>query len=169
MMKKLVRIPLQFFGEGGDDFEDDFGYEDEEGYEDEDPAADDGQDDNDNGAGEEPPAKDSDKGDGTKALFDELRAMGYVGDDIASLTADIQAKRKSREKDSAVAERRAAMSEGKNHVKSGKPARGASGDGMDGFTERDLAEINACLKHKGDNSKQRARVALESVTRTSKK
>ena len=168
MMTKLIRIPLQFFGDPGDDFDDDFGYEDEDndGYEDG-GSAEDGAEDNDDGAdegGAEP--KDDGKDDGTKALLDELRAMGYVGDDIASLTADIQKKRKGGEKSSAIAERKAAMSEGKSHVRSGRPAKGASGDSMDGFTERDLAEINACLKNKNGGDKTRARTALERVTRT---
>lgn len=179
MMKdQLIRIPLQFFGDGGDDFDDDFGYEDEngedEGYDNEssvENSTEDGDEDGgksgNDGRGES--NKSGDSGDSTKALMDELRAMGYVGDDIASLTADIQKKRKSGEKSSAIAERKAAMSEGKNHVKSGRPAKGASGDSMDGFTERDLAEINACLKNKSGSDKTRARTALEHVTRTNSK
>lgn len=163
MMKdKFVKIPLQFFGESGDDFDEDFDYEDEDVEIEED--ADEADDDE-----EEVEGDGDDKTDAQAELIAELKAAGYVGDDIAALTADMKKKREAKEKASAPAERRAAMSEGKGHIKSGKPSRSSTGEGAAAFTAKDLAEINACLKNPTKGEKGRSRVALERVIRKTSK
>ena len=168
---ELIKISLQFFGEGADDgdfdeYEDDWDEEDKEPDEDEDENGADGGDDNhdseDEGdeGGEDAPENDDDgdKGEAvseTDALMAELKALGYEGDDLKSITASMKKKREDAES----AERRAANKEGKEHVKSGKPSRGANGDGMSGFTRRDIKEMQAAIG-KGC-TEERARRALE--------
>ncbi len=172
MMKveKLIRIPLQFFGESEDDFDDDLGYEDEgaaEDYEEDEGGADAADDEGADASGEDGDADDrSQKSDTDHAdLIADLKALGFKGDDLDSLKASVKARRESMEKNAASEERAAAQAEGKSHVKSGKPARGASGEGLSGFTERDIAEVNACLKNPRRGEKGRARAALERAVR----
>lgn len=169
--EKLIRIPLQFFGGGdGDEFDDDLGYEDDEydsyGEDDGEEAGDGG----DSGAASGEGDSEDDSATGDEAdIIAELKAAGYVGDDLKSLASDMKRKREGDEKRAASKERAATNRAGKEHVKSGKPGRVASGEGMSGFTERDLAEINACLKNPTRGEKGRARSALERVVRANSK
>ena len=159
---KLIKIPLQFFGAPEDDFDDDLGYEDEESTEDysedEEEPGDDTVESEDNNAEETAEDDHSD-------LIADLKALGFKGDDLASLKASVKARREAKEKGAAAEERAAAQAAGKAHVKSGKPQRGASGEGLDGFTEKDIAEVNACLKNPNRGEKGRARAALERAVR----
>lgn len=160
-MKKLLRLSLQFFGEtADDDFEDfedvddvedtydDFEESDNEpeddDYETEDDEDEDAESDKGDDAAsntdEEEPAKTSN---GSDALLDELRMLGYVGDDIAAITADIKAKREARQSNNASEERRAKNAEGKGHIKSGKPGKSASGDGTGGVSESRVIDFAA--------------------------
>jgi hypothetical protein len=181
MMKddKLIRIPLQFFGESAEDEDEDlFGEdydEDEDPDEDEDSDEDDDSDEDEasdeedsdeNGAEEESDGKDT-----NAELIKLLKAQGYVGDDLKALTADMKKKSEDNAKKAAKKEREAAMAAGKSHIKSGKPQRGMSGDGMDGFSQKDLREVSACLvNRKGMKSQsQRAVIALERRARAGSK
>jgi hypothetical protein len=172
---KLIRIPLQFFGEGEENDFDDYydeveDLEDDEDIEDaeeEDAAEDGGANDEDEGSKDDgnDGAKNGEGKDGAEEkgdvdeLIAELKASGYEGDDIKSILADVKKKRESASDRVAVAERAAANKEGKGHVKSGKPSRSASGDGMAGFSHRDIEEMRAAL---GPNcTEERARRALE--------
>ena len=172
---KLIRISLQFFGESDEeDFEDYFD-EDEDLYDDEDledededgvaesdnaDVADGGTEDGDSGDGESVDGEDdAEKNGDINELINELKASGYEGDDIRSILADVKKKREKTGERVAAAERAAANKEGKGHVKSGKPSRSASGDGMAGFSRRDIEEMRAAL---GPNcTEERARRALE--------
>lgn len=173
---KLVKIPLQFFGKSddGDEFDDDLGYEDEdaEDYEDEEDedgdgsTEDDGDTDGSDGDEDADDAADGGKTAGDHAdLIADLKALGFKGDDLNALKADIKARREAKEKGDKAEERRAAQAAGKSHIKGSKPSRGASGDEMEGFTARDIAEVNACLKNPNRGEKGRARAALERAIR----
>ena len=156
----LIRISLQFFGgNDDDDFDDDFDYEDEEEVEEED--YDEAEEADEESDEDEKPAKGKKTTGGDADVIAELKAAGYVGDDLAALVADMKKKREAREKDSAGAERRAAMAEGKGHIKSGKPRKGADGGVSGGVTERRVRGLAETLKC----SPQRARVLLEKHTR----
>ena len=166
--KKLIKIPLQFFGEDDEDlddgyFDDDDGYFDdipdtEEDYPDETEEGGDGSDDGadesatENAEASDAPEQEKEDAKGTteeSELISELRALGYVGDDIKSLTADMKARREKRAELDASKERRAVNSAGKSHIKSGRPGKGASGDGTGGVTERQVigfAERTGCTK-----------------------
>lgn len=163
---KLIRLSLQFFGEPDEDdfdeYEDDFDEYDDEDLEDEEEESAD-EDDSDGGDDEDADAEGGDNDDegtdDTAALIAELKAAGYVGNDIKSLTADIKKKREDASEIAAAAERTAANKEGKGHVKAGKPSKSASGDGMAGFTHRDVEEMRRAI---GPNcTEERARRALE--------
>lgn len=173
---KLVKIPLQFFGKSddGDEFDDDLGYEDEdaEDYEDEE------DEDSDGSAGDDGDSDDSDENenaddaaDGGKTANDhadliaDLKALGFKGDDLNALKADVKARREAKEKGDKADERRAAQDAGKSHIKGSKPGRSASGELLEGFTARDIAEVNACLKNPNRGEKGRARAALERAVR----
>lgn len=174
MEKILVKIPLQFFGEpedfddGDENLDDDF-FDEDDGYYDDDPDDDEDQDgdgssddgDSDDGSddetadgnGEEPAQKGAETpAEGTNAeseLISELKALGYVGNDIASLAADMKAKRESKAATDASKERKAVNAAGKSHIKSSSPGKGASGDGTGGVTERQVisfAERAGCSK-----------------------
>ncbi len=149
---KLIRISLQFFGESGDDFDDDFGYEDEDGYED--GADEEGyEEDVDEGADEEGSAG-AEGGAGAGAtdhadLVADLKALGFVGDDLAAIKASVKARREAKDKGDAAEERTAAQAAGKAHIKGSKPRKGAGGDGTGGVTERQVvgfAERAGCTK-----------------------
>lgn len=163
---KLIRLSLQFFGEPDEDdfdeYEDDFDEYDDEDLEDkekENTDEDDSDDGDDEDTGAVIGAEDDDGKDDTAALIAELKAAGYVGNDIKSLTADIKKKREDASGIAAAAERAAANKEGKGHLKTGKPSRSASGDGMAGFTHRDVEEMRRAI---GPNcTEERARRALE--------
>lgn len=161
---KLIRIPLQFFGESADDFDDDLGYEDEDVYEDEDENADIDADEIDNSEDvveETPKASATDYSD----LIADLKALGFVGDDLDAIKASVKARRTEKDKGDATAERMAAQAAGKSHIKGSKPGRSASGELLEGFTARDIAEVNACLKNPNRGEKGRARAALERAVR----
>lgn len=166
--EKLVRIPLQFFGdpeddEGeNDDLFDNYDEEDEEDLDAEDVEnvedASEGEDDGDDGAEE---AEGDGEGEDTNAeLIKLLKAQGYVGDDLAALTADMKKKAEDNAKKAAKSERAAAMAEGKAHIKSAG-TRNLSGEGMEGFSQKDIREVSACLVKRGTNTTQRATRALE--------
>lgn len=169
MKDNLIKIPLQFFGESGEDDYDDFDdeYEDEEDEDadsdgDEDSEDADGNDadgdaNEDDGDGGEDKGEES--GDETADLIAELKALGYEGDDVKSLTASIKAQRERDAKTNASAERRATQAAGKAHVKSATPSKSATGDGMAGYTSRDVEEMRQAIG-KGC-TKERARNALE--------
>lgn len=169
MKDNLIKIPLQFFGESGEDDYDDFDddYEDEEdededsdGDEDsEDADGDDADGDAKEDGGEGGKDKGEESGDETADLIAELKALGYEGDDVKSLTASIKAQREKDEKTNASAERRAKQAAGKAHVKSATPSKSATGDGMAGYTSRDVEEMRQAIG-KGC-TKERARNALE--------
>lgn len=171
--ERLIRLSLQFFG--GDPDEDFDEYEDDEDLDDEDlddeyldeeeaeskeEETSDGGDDENAGAEDAENDENADESaDDTAALIAELKAAGYVGDDIKSLTADIKKKHEDASGKAAAAERAAANKEGKGHVKSGKPSKSASGDGMAGFTHRDVEEMKRAI---GPHcTEERARRALE--------
>ena len=168
--EKLIRLSLQFFGEPNEDLSDDFDeyeddydeYPEDEEAVDEEPE-DEEEDDSDVGGGEDTDTEDEEnaeeRADDTAALIAELKAAGYVGDDIKSLTADVKKKREDASNKAAAAERAAANKEGKGHVKSGKPSKSASGDGIAGFTHRDIEEMKLAI---GPHcTEERARRALE--------
>ena len=181
MKKELVKISLQFFGEDAeddfDDYEDDWDEEEDEGEPNEDKAdsdADNGDDksdddvddedasddDEDNKSEDDTPEKEDadEKGEEvseTDALIAELKALGYEGNDLKSITASVKRRREAAE----AAERRAANREGKGHVKAGKPSKSASGDGVSGFTQRDIEEMKAAIGN--GCTDERARRALE--------
>ena len=138
-------------GEDGSDDEDDEDVDDDESdHEDVD---------NDNDPKNAPEKKDADeKGEEvseTDALMAELKALGYEGNDLKSITASMKRKREAAE----AAERRAANREGKAHVKAGTPSKSASGDGVSGFTQRDIEEMKAAIGN--GCTDERARRALE--------
>ena len=180
--EKLVRIPLQFFGENEDDGEDDDLFddyeEDEEDLDAEDESNDDGADDDgaDDDAGEdtdggEAAEEDGEGDDANAELIKLLKAQGYVGDDLEALIADMKRKTEDKAKKAASSERKAVMQESKSHIQSNKPQRAMSGDGMDGFSQKDLREVSACLvNRKGMKSQsQRAVIALERRARAGSK
>ena len=157
---KLVRIPLQFFGENGEDEDEDLFEEyDEEEELDED--VEDASEDEDDGEDGAEAAEESDEGEDTNAeLVKLLKAQGYVGDDLKALTADMKKKSEDNAKKAAKNERAAAMAEGKAHIKSAG-TRNLSGEGMEGFSQKDIREVSACLVKRGTNATQRATKSLE--------
>lgn len=105
-------------------------------------------------AGEEDPSSPADAGasppgEAEVDLIAELRALGFVGNDIASLTADMKQKREAKAAEDAKAKKAADKADGKAHVRSGAPSRSASGDGTGGISERQVvafAERTGCSK-----------------------
>jgi hypothetical protein len=82
-------------------------------------------------------------------LISELKALGYVGNDIKSLTADMKARREKKAEQDAAKEKHATVSASKSHIRSGNPGKGASGDGTGGISERQVigfAERTGCTK-----------------------
>lgn len=160
MNKKLVKIPLQFFGEPEDqeDFGDDFDdYEEDElgggdyAEDAEDDTADPEEEENDNedGGTDDGADPDTNTDNEDSDLIAELRALGYVGDDLASLTSDLKAKREAKEAAEKSKSRKADLAASKAHVKSSKPSQSANGDATGGFTERQVtsfAEVAGCSK-----------------------
>ena len=82
---------------------------------------------------------------GNEELISELKALGYVGDDLASLTADIKKRRENAEKNAASEERRARNAEGKGHVSSSRPGKTAGGDGAGGFSSKQVRNLQQTL------------------------
>lgn len=103
------------------------------------------------GAGDEP----------NNDLIAELRALGFVGNDIASLTADMKAKRERAAEEAAKNERAADKADGKNHIKSSKPGRSASGDGTAGVNEKRVVDFAS----RAGVSKEEARRVLSKHAR----
>lgn len=198
--KKLLRLSLQFFGEGDDvdaddpdngdaddsgdaydDFEEEFfGIDDDldEGDDADDGAdddADDGADgDADNGAGDgaddgadkdpssvgepTPSPEGEGKAEGATAnvdLISELRALGYVGNDLAALTADMKAKREAKAAQEAKEQAKADRADGKSHVRSSVPGRSGSGDGTGGINERQVERFVSITNASKETARQR--------------
>ena len=181
----MLKLPLQFFGEdgGGDednDFTDNF-FDDGSDYYDTDEFDDDGDPDDDadadldvddgvdgdadniaQGANDDAQdANDDAQGANNDAqganddLISELRALGYVGNDLAALTADMKAKREAQEAQDAKREAAATKAAGKNHIRSGKPGKSASGDGTGGVTERQVEHFVSLTKESRESARQR--------------
>ena len=74
-------------------------------------------------------------------LISELRALGYVGNDLAALTADMKAKREAKAAQEAKAQAKADRVDGKAHVRSSVPGKSASGDGTGGVNERRVISV----------------------------
>ena len=165
--KQMIKIPLQFFGESDDDFDDELDtYDEDDGYVDdfEDGGEEDGEDGNGGGedaVGEEGgDGSDEDRGSGGAdgdggakgdhaELVADLKALGFKGDDLESIKASVKARREAKEKGDAADERKAAQAAGKSHIKGSKPRKGAGGDGSGGVTERRVigfAERTGCTK-----------------------
>ena len=158
--KSLIKIPLQFFGgsEDGDDFDDDFGYDDEEEEDSDGSAGDDDSDENEDADD----AADGGKTAGDHAdLIANLKALGFKGDDLDALKADVKARRDAKEKGDKAEERRAAQAAGKSHIKGSKPHKGADGSHSEGVSERRVRGLAETLKC----TPQRARALLEKHSR----
>ncbi len=171
MEKKLIKIPLQFFGESEDDFEDDFEeIDDEEDNEKdeeeelgegedaedaEDNAADPEGEESKDGDGEKGTATESD-GNGETQLIAELKALGYVGDDLASLASDMKTKREAKDATAKSKQRQADLKASQAHIKGAKPGQGATAGAGSGFTERQVSDIST----RTGCSKDRARALL---------
>ncbi len=164
--KKLLRLSLQFFGETEDAededlFDEEYDEEEEELDEDVEEASED-EDGGEDGAEED---EEDGEGEDTNAeLVKLLKAQGYVGDDLKALTEDMKKKTEDNAKKAAKNERAAAMAAGKSHIKSAG-TRNLSGEGMEGFSQKDIREVSACLVKRGTNATQRATKALERRTR----
>lgn len=150
MKDKLIRIPLQFFGDPGDDddFTDDF-YDDDEALADdsEDPSDSDESGENDNDGAETADTNTASEDD--VDVVAELKALGYVGTDLKELAKDMKRKREDNAAQANSAERKAVKAEGKSHIKSGNPGKSAGGSGTGVITERmvsSFAERTGCTK-----------------------
>lgn len=88
-------------------------------------------------------------------LISELRALGYVGNDLAALTADMKKKRETQAAQDAKREAAATKAAGKNHIRSGKPGKSASGDGTGGVTERQVEHFVSLTKEPRESARQR--------------
>jgi hypothetical protein len=138
MKKCLIRIPLQFFGEDPEDYED---FEEDEAGAEEGEAGeelDDELDDEGEDSGEDAPEEQ----DTQSEMLAELRKMGYVGDDLATLLADMKAKNEAKAKADKAKKRKEALANSKNHVKGSKPRQGANGEGTGGVTEHRVADLS---------------------------
>ena len=158
-MNKLIRISLQFFGaDPEDDFED---FEDEYEEEEELGGGDDAEDADEADAGPEDEEQDdggnaeengggqSEDGDDNADLIAELKALGYVGDDLKALASDMKTKRETKESDDKSKSRKADLAASKAHVKASRPGQSANGDASGGFSERQVssfAEVAGCSK-----------------------
>lgn len=172
---ELVKLSLQFFGEGNDDPEDDFEeefFDDEDEYTDEEDADEEADDETDDEAEETEDGADADTADdagdsagggndGDADLISELRALGYVGNDLASLTKDMKTKREARAAQDAKSEGAAAKAAGKSHIRSGNPGKGANGAGTGGITEKQVSRFAANT----GSSKEEARRVLSKHAR----
>lgn len=168
MKEQLFRLSLQFFGDApedsDEDFEDDF-FEDDEEEEESGEDLGGGDDTEEEEKENDPEEEEETDEDGTKgtdpedeksAVIKELKALGYVGDDLASLSSDMKKKREEREAQGKSRERSEKNAEGKAHIKSSRPGKSATGGASSAFTERQvsaLAERTGC-------SKERARSLL---------
>lgn len=159
MKEKLVKIPLQFFGadpeDDFEDFEDEYEEEEELGGgddaedADEDDAGPEDEEQDDGGNAEENGGGQSEDGDDNADLIAELKALGYVGDDLKALASDMKVKRETKESDDKSKSRKADLAASKAHVKASKPGQSANGDASGGFSERQVssfAEVAGCSK-----------------------
>lgn len=171
MEKKLIRIPLQFFGEEPEDdfeenYEDDFEDDAEEPEDEEIGDGEDAEDAEDNAAnpeGDESKDGDGEKGTATESdgngetqLIAELKALGYVGDDLASLASDMKTKREAKDATAKSKQRQADLKASQAHIKGAKPGQSATAGAGSGFTERQVSELSA----RTGCSKDRARSLL---------
>ena len=144
------------FEDADGDFDEEFFDEDGDLNDDADDGADNGADngasDTDNGADKdpssvgEPTPSPEEEGKAEEAtpnadLISELRALGYVGNDLAALTADMKAKREAKASEEAREQAKADRADGKAHVRSSVPGKSASGDGTGGVNERRVISV----------------------------
>lgn len=143
------------FEDADGDFDEEF-FDEDGDLDDADDNADDGADndasDTDNGADKDPasvgeltpsPEEESKAEEATANadLISELRALGYVGNDLAALTADMKAKREAKAAEEAREQAKADRADGKAHVRSSVPGKSASGDGTGGVNERRVISV----------------------------
>ena len=83
--------------------------------------------------------------DGGAELLSELHALGYVGEDLSSIAADIRRKREASDSAEASAERKAKNAASKGHISSARPQRSVSGDGTDGFSVKQVRNLQQTL------------------------
>lgn len=158
-MDKLIRISLQFFGadpeDDFEDFEDEYeeeelgGGDDAEDANDENDADPEDEEQDDGGNAEENGGGQSEDGDDNADLIAELKALGYVGDDLKALASDMKTKRETKESDDKSKSRKADLAASKAHVKASRPAQSANGEASGGFSERQVssfAEVAGCSK-----------------------
>lgn len=101
------------------------------------------------GAGEESPEIENKTehktDDGLAELMDELKALGYVGTDLSSIAAEMRRKREADEGIAASAERKARNAASKEHISSARPERSVAGDGTDGFSVKQVRNLQHTL------------------------
>ena len=91
-------------------------------------------------------ANDSEGSDDAQAeLISELHALGYVGDDLASIAADMRRRREDAKSMEASVERRAKNAESKGHISSARPQRSVALDGADGFSAKQVRNLQQSL------------------------
>ena len=134
MKKCLIRIPLQFFGEDPEDYED---FEEDEAGAEEGEAGEELDDEGEDSGEDAPEEQDT-----QSEMLAELRKMGYVGDDLAALLADMKSKNAAKEKAAKTKQRKEALANSKSHVRGSKPRQGANGEGTGGVTEQRVAELS---------------------------
>ena len=78
-------------------------------------------------------------------LISELQALGYVGDDLASLAQDMKRKRENAKLEEASVERKARNAAGKEHVSTSRPNRNVGGDGGGGFSSKQVRNLQQTL------------------------
>ena len=92
------------------------------------------------------PTNDTDGADDAQAeLISELQALGYVGDDLASLVQDMRRKREDAKAAEASVERRARNAESMGHISSARPQRSVALDGADGFSAKQVRNLQQSL------------------------
>lgn len=175
MEKKLIRIPLQFFGEEPeddfednyeDDFEDDI--EDSEDGEEELGGGEDAEADGDGAADPEGEEQDNDSNaeenggsqpeseSGDADLIAELKLLGYVGENLKALASDMKTKREAKDATAKSKQRQADLKASQAHIKGAKPGQSATAGAGSGFTERQVSDIST----RTGCSKDRARALL---------
>ena len=121
----------------------------EDGSDDEEQIEDDAEDPEDSAeaAGASPrPTNDSEgTNDAQDELISELHALGYVGDDLASIAADMRRRREDAKSIEASVERRAKNAESKGHISSARPQRSVALDGADGFSAKQVRNLQQSL------------------------
>jgi hypothetical protein len=152
-MDKLKRISLQFFGadpeDDFEDFEDEYEEEEELGGGDDAEDAEDADPEEEEQEGGEEAGEEPAGAEGDADLIAELKALGYVGDDLKALTSDMKTKREAKDAENKSKARKADLASSKAHVKASRPAQSANGDASGGFSERQVssfAEVAGCSK-----------------------